>query len=543
MNVINDPWLFVRYLNNEVKQISVRQAFIDAEKIKGVETPIFHEYKCQIYNVCTLELLATILKSIYYKPQYKFISGKDIFQDYLFNNWNINDILKYLNKWENRFNLFDNEYPFLQDISLLDEVNKQNDNYISVSNPICPGGKNIVFGKIKTLGPENSTDYSKGYIFNDIELVYILLYTSIMGTSTAASQYPNTGLSSKAANFIFPIGNNLKETLIYNCLPLKTSDRPIDNDDIFYDRPIWELDKGDFEKFDLITITKNTLLCTFFPGIPVLAKKSNNNNIISNMVISKKEVYNKNRKEQLKSDYVKFNPWTINKSIEEKDGNINISYDISVLKIIDLCIALTSNLTNHKFCNILQNNLDKEYNFICDIYYRELDSRYRSYIVTFGEYKISSEILKLLKNDINHEKAVKFQMIVNDSLNLIQYFKHKKNNKNKDTEEEYYLPELYTKTYDKNGNIKYESTSYNKDIQNKFSLYAEEYFFNVFINNIKNENVLYQTANDLTKYMKNLINEIDTHEFIIYAKGYKWFNINLSKIKNKYLKEETDNEI
>ena len=33
MNVVNDNWLFVRYLNNEVKQISVRQAFIDADKI------------------------------------------------------------------------------------------------------------------------------------------------------------------------------------------------------------------------------------------------------------------------------------------------------------------------------------------------------------------------------------------------------------------------------------------------------------------------------------------------------------------------------
>ena len=31
MNVINDNWLFVRYSDDTVRQISVRQAFIDAE--------------------------------------------------------------------------------------------------------------------------------------------------------------------------------------------------------------------------------------------------------------------------------------------------------------------------------------------------------------------------------------------------------------------------------------------------------------------------------------------------------------------------------
>lgn len=520
MNVINDNWLFVRYLDNEVKQISIKQAFQDAEKILDIETPIFHDYKCQIYDVCTLELLTTILKATYYKPKYKFIAGKDNFQDYLFDNWNIDEIVEYLNEWQHRFNLFDNEYPFLQDISLLEEVNKQNNNYIAVTNPICPGGQNIVFGKIKTQGPEGSIEYMKSYSFDSIELIYILLYTSIMGTSTAASQYPNTGLSSKVASFIIPKGKNLKETLSLNCFPLKTSDRPNEyEDDIFYDRPIWELNIGDFEKFDITNITKNVLICTFFPGMPMLAKKNVENNIINNMVIGRKEIFNKDIKNQLKDNYVNNNPWSINKSRTEKDGSINISYDISILKIIDLCIALTNKLTDKSFCNLLDNNLGKDYKFVCNVYYRELDNKYRSYIITFGNHKISSEVLKILENDINHEKAIEFQNIIKEILNSMSSFKGK----------DYYLSDLYTKTVDG-----FKVTSYNDNIKNAFSLYAEEYFFNTFIPNINDEDILKKTAMDLTKYMQSLVDNINTNDFISYSKGYKWFKINLNKIISKY---------
>ena len=64
MNVLNDNWLFVRYNTGKVKQISVRQAFLDAEKIKDIETPTFHGTTVSLYDVPVIQFLSILLLDI-----------------------------------------------------------------------------------------------------------------------------------------------------------------------------------------------------------------------------------------------------------------------------------------------------------------------------------------------------------------------------------------------------------------------------------------------------------------------------------------------
>ena len=150
MNIINDPWLFVEYLDGTKTQVSIRQAFIDAEKIKNIDTPVFHNTKVSIYEVPVIQFLATILETVYFKPENNFVAHNKYFCKNLMNDgWDLQLILDYLNKWQDRFNLFDEKYPFMQDISLkkyIKDENNDNDlSYISKISVVAPGANNLIF--------------------------------------------------------------------------------------------------------------------------------------------------------------------------------------------------------------------------------------------------------------------------------------------------------------------------------------------------------------------------------------------------------------
>ena len=108
MNVLTDNWLFVRYNTGKVKQISVRQAFLDAEKIKDIETPTFHGTTVSLYDVPVIQFLSILLLAAYFKPANKFKAHQATFNKELTTKgWDEKVLTKYFDKWEKRFNLFD----------------------------------------------------------------------------------------------------------------------------------------------------------------------------------------------------------------------------------------------------------------------------------------------------------------------------------------------------------------------------------------------------------------------------------------------------
>ena len=77
MNIINDPWLFVEYLDGTTTQVSVRQAFTAAEKIRKFVTPCFHKTVMYAYDIPVIQLFVTILQAAYYKPEYEQCQAKN----------------------------------------------------------------------------------------------------------------------------------------------------------------------------------------------------------------------------------------------------------------------------------------------------------------------------------------------------------------------------------------------------------------------------------------------------------------------------------
>lgn len=214
--MINDDWLFVRYLNNEVKQISVRQAFIDADKIKNIETPIFHNTRVYIYDVPVIQLLSTILLATYFKPEVNFKAHSSYFsKDLMKNGWDLDLILSYLDQYQHKFNMFDDTYPFLQNIKLKQQKTKDEDNislgYISKTNLVAPGGNNLIFEH----NSSTKTDLCS-YKPTEDELVYILLYLRTMATSPMSKYYPNKALCGNTTMFMINYGKNLKETIVFS---------------------------------------------------------------------------------------------------------------------------------------------------------------------------------------------------------------------------------------------------------------------------------------------------------------------------------------
>lgn len=501
MNVINDSWLFVRYLNNEVKQISVRQAFIDAEKIKNIETPVFHDIKVLIYDVPVIQFLSTLLLAAYFKPETEFKARQSNFnKDLLENGWDINIILNYLDTWQNRFNLEDEKYPFLQNIKLKDITSSDNTlEFLCRTNLVVPGGANLLFEH----NPNNSKPELSNYIPTMDELVYMLLYSNSLSTSPMATAYPNKSLCTNQTLFMLAFGKNLKETILYNSLPLRRNS----HSENLYDKPCWEFDSYDEirQYLDEDSLYKNTLLCTFFPSQPMYVLFENN--IPVNIQLDKKFIsfMSKDEKNELSSQYVISNPWTIAKQNKDTDEYSYKEWTNS-LKLIALCIDITKKSKQYTLCRIIE-NLKENNHARCIIYYREYDGM-KANVLSFGKYEISQDIFDKLQVEKNHDKAEIFQTY----LSKIQG----KFNILKDAE----LPEFIL-----------------NNLKLNFSKYSEQQFFNNFVLNIEDADILNNTLDDLILYSKKIVRNSSelSQNPLQYAKSYAKFCGSLNKIRKEYI--------
>lgn len=502
MNILNDNWLYVRYLTNEVKQISVRQAFIDAENIQNIETPVFHNTKVSIYDVPIIQFLSTLLLAVYFKPEQNFIAGSKYFSKNLITNgWDEQLILDYFDKWEDRFNLFDDTYPFMQDTKLKDRAEATDDlSYISRTNLVAPGSNNVIF-EHNSQGGISIEQYKPTLD----ELVYILLYTRTMGTSPIFIRYPHKSLCANTTLFLVNYGKNLKETIIYNCLPLRHSVK-----EGFYDRPIWELDSFDeISNYEIETLSNNVLICSFFPSLPIYIKYQDGE--VQNMVLSNSTedgLISKEMRESLSSAYAIRHPWAIRTSLIDKDTKKEIEkYKewTKSIKLINLCIDVTKKMPSGCGCNLVSSEYQANKHAKSIIYYRQYDGM-KSNVLSFGKYEISQDIFDTLQNEDNHEKAIQFQTY----FDKIQ----KKFNDFIDT------------------GI---SRNVLEDCKLKFSKYTEHYFLTDFCVNITNEDIVKTTINNLCKEAKRLIKSLETVTTnpLKYAMAYKRFGGGLYKLQEE----------
>ena len=320
-NILNEPWLQVRYLNGEVCKVGVKQALKDAHLIAEI-TPIHKNGTAYwIYDVVDLWLLCIIVMASY--PKTEDTDGA-YDEEYLEELWNsetlfTSNVDSYLEAFADRFDLFDEVHPFLQDVSLKDKLskamkNKEQYDFVSKFNPFAPGDTTAVFGSVREggIGEENS-DYLKRYRIKPDEAVHIVLYRASLALSPMPAKYV-ASLGSNAKTFAMLKGKTLKETIVANCVRL---------DDKRECRPIWEYASlEEIKGIDSASLYSSVLFTTFAASSPILlgSELDNDGNILYGVAKQKSEIVDwsqeafKNHEEL----YICHNPWTVKDVIKDE---------------------------------------------------------------------------------------------------------------------------------------------------------------------------------------------------------------------------------
>lgn len=260
-NLLHQPWIRVmKNLKGDTEELSIVDVFKQSDSIIDLsgDTPT--------QDFAVLRILLAILHTVYSRYQYsgehyqqleidplmrqvEDIDGDDI-EDYidelmktwedLWNEKQYSDVLyQYLELWEDRFNLFDEDYPFfqarLEDISG-SKINKKNPSAISgktINRLISESGNKIAMFAPKS--PKN-----KDLLTEDELVRWLITFQGYTGLSDKTIFGSEKYKASKGWLFdiggIYLKGNNLLETLLLN-LVLVHSD---ENLRAKVQRPSWE---------------------------------------------------------------------------------------------------------------------------------------------------------------------------------------------------------------------------------------------------------------------------------------------------------------
>ena len=515
MNLIRDDWLHVEYLDGTLTKVSIRQAFIDAKKIKNIVSPTFHGVKVYIYDVPAIQLLVTIFEAAYFKPENNFMAKNKYFSSNIMENgWDENIILNYLDEWEYKFNLFDEKYPFFQDISLKTDKVDDTLGYLSRNSVIAPGFNNMIF---EHTTESNNEDYLSQFKIKELdELVYILLYNLSMGTSPMPAQYANKSFNANMTLFLVAQGKNLFETIVSNSLPLRDSIC----DDELYDKPTWELnDYSEIKDFGA-EIYKNRLLCTFLPIIPVYVVYDETDNEIKNIIIQGELVsfFKKEEVLELMTNYVRYNPWSIRVNDGKKDKSGNLKPDkykqwTEYFKLMNLCIDATKKLPSGFTSNLLNPEFQENKDTNCTIYYRQFNNK-KTVVLTLGAYSVEQDILKSIQKNENTIKNAEQYQKINEK--LMKEFKFYKSG----------IPKHVIR------NAKIE-----------FSKFSSDYFFHNFVPNIDSDDVVELAKKELVGYIKNILKKISktVRSPLKYAQAFNEYNKILNNLLYPSQKEGEEN--
>lgn len=219
-NLLDEPWLLVRFLSGEVRELGLTEVFKQANVIAAIaETAppsLVAEYRLLL--AITHRALTLSLGSWRDSDRVRW------YQDGL----PVDALLTYLEKWRERFWLFHPEYPFMQ-VAALGAIEATRDkqksrNQISLAS--ASGNTPVVFDHSNNLSEKSA---QPKLVLRDLLgfLAFVPggLVQTIRGSDKAGA------LANTAA--VIPLGETLAQTLILALHP-----SPIDDHE---DKPSWEL--------------------------------------------------------------------------------------------------------------------------------------------------------------------------------------------------------------------------------------------------------------------------------------------------------------
>ena len=425
-NLVEMPWIPVRYLDGTENTIGIRKIFEDAEKIKEVKTPVFRGESLHLYKMLAVRFLSAVVMSAYYKEETGFAAKTLDYTEELKKNGLYSDVIQnYLDRWYDRFDLYSDQYPFLQNIALRDLPTDGWEGKFRAWNPFAPSDNNKLFGRIRSIDPEKKDVFSQ-FDMSKEEFPYFLLYAAAIGASPCGAQYGENALGKGEYVFVEIEGSNLAETILSNVFSLERSSRPDeDNEDVLPDLPTWELGYvSQVNEMNPEVLPDNHLLCAFYPAISMLCvKRDENDNPLSVIRLAKKRhegtpaeklCADQEMAKKLSEIYV--DPRSI---VKEKGGYYVFNMSYSTAQV--MCMIATESVGGHLSSRVLE-ELPKDTDHKINIYYRELD-KYKALSGSAGVLDGGSvKTWRTLVDPQMHEVAKKYQKYNGSAREIIRRY-------------------------------------------------------------------------------------------------------------------------
>ena len=224
-NLIEEPWIPCLMLNGKYEEFNLLDVFAKAHEIKEINdgSPLV---------VVSLHRLLLAILHRNFGPK-SFADWKHLWRE---GSWDVGKLQTYFEKWNNRFNLFDDERPFYQYPQV-----KKKDNQEADIAPL------EVLMQEKAAG-NNATLFDHSFSANPAKYSPSVAVRSLISRQVfsfaGGNCYPfNFANATLVSGFsVLAVGNNLFETLALN-LVIYHRDKPMPiqvDDEGSLDKPFWE---------------------------------------------------------------------------------------------------------------------------------------------------------------------------------------------------------------------------------------------------------------------------------------------------------------
>ena len=406
-NLIDKPWLLVKESGGEANKVGLKYLFANIKSIDSLVTPEFHRTKAYLYDPAVMHFLSVIVLAANYKKGNDRACGDGFVEESLCDGLDTDVVLKYLDKYRDRFDLFDENRPFLQNPALKELLKEDaSTRYELLFNPLTPSGNNKMFGRTREMSSLNCKMTCE-------ELAYVLLYTASEGVSPMSAKYSNKSLCAKLTMQVMPVGENLEETILMNCPDLSENLYADGETRVrsFFDRPFWEMDAYAIPSdVNYSELEGYVLFNSFLPLIPVLAAEPNSEGVVERLALSRSldcSLLKKDAREELTEAYLVHNPWAVKTSSESKEEESDIGYHTYTPShnAWGLSIAATKEGAE---CVIVGNRKRELKDNPVKIYYRYMDGK-KTNVLGAGYLSVPSNVFNHLCDKEKHKAAQRYQ--------------------------------------------------------------------------------------------------------------------------------------
>lgn len=241
-NLLEEHWICVMNDNYQIEKVSLIDVFKNAHNYHGLAG------ETETQNVAVLRFLLSILHSVFYRVDEKGESNPVDSQSEALRRWEAiwnmgsfpeKPIADYLNKWQDRFWLFDKEYPFYQVPKISGTDNKAK----KLNGELVESNNKIQLFSLRSGKEKNELNFD--------EAARWLMYLQSFGDTAAKKPSPKLGWVG-GLGVVLAKGKTLFETLMFNFVML-------DNNSSIWEepKPTWELSKPKEDKLVEIPLPNN----------------------------------------------------------------------------------------------------------------------------------------------------------------------------------------------------------------------------------------------------------------------------------------------